>query len=82
MNELEKGHVFSANHKAQLLQDQRCGCFYCLAIFDPREITVWIDDPAGTAVCPLKNNNHSYVALTRFRVDIEVPYKEAGRIKR
>ena len=32
-----------------------CGCFYCLKIFKPEEITDWIDDMCDThvtALCP------------------------------
>ncbi len=45
-------HQFSSNHKNQLLKDKTCGCFYCLAIFDPKEITEWISDSNGTGICP------------------------------
>lgn len=45
-------HKFSSNHKQQLLSDKKCGCFYCLKIFDPKEITNWIEDEDGTAICP------------------------------
>lgn len=34
------------------MQDQRCGCFYCLKIFHPNEIIEWIDEPGKTALCP------------------------------
>ena len=45
-------HQFSSNHRQQLLYDKKCGCFYCLKIFDPKEITNWIEDEDGTAICP------------------------------
>ncbi len=45
-------HNFSANHKEALLKDKKCGCFYCLKIFDPNEINEWIEDVSGTAICP------------------------------
>ncbi len=45
-------HQFSSNHRQQLLSDKKCGCFYCLKIFDPKEITNWIEDEEGTAICP------------------------------
>lgn len=52
-----EAHRFSNNHKEQLLQDKKCGCFYCMKIFDPKEIVIWLEDKnpcdkAGTAVCP------------------------------
>ncbi len=45
-------HRFSSNHRLRLENDAKCGCFYCGHIFSPKEITEWIDDPLGTAVCP------------------------------
>lgn len=51
-NEIVKAHKFSANNKSDLLKDKKCGCFYCLEIFNPNEIKEWIDDISGTAMCP------------------------------
>lgn len=43
----------SSNHKYIILKDKKCGCFYCLKIFAPTEITEWIEDKTdGTAICP------------------------------
>ena len=39
-----KAHYFSSNHKKQLLKDKKCGCFYCLEIFNPNQIKEWVDD--------------------------------------
>jgi len=54
--EIIAAHKFSSNHKEQLTKDEKCGCFYCLKIFDTREITEWRycinGDPGGTALCP------------------------------
>ncbi len=50
--DLINAHSFSSNHKKQLLQDKKCGCFYCLEIFDPKEIKEWVPDYEGTAICP------------------------------
>lgn len=55
--DLKLGHRFSSNHKPELENDRKCGCFYCLKIFDPAEIDEWIfaDNPCdkrGTAICP------------------------------
>ena len=52
-----RAHRFSNNHMEALKKDKKCGCFYCLNIFDPNEITEWIVannpcDEHGTAVCP------------------------------
>ena len=45
-------HKYSSNHKPELEKDRICGCFYCLSIFSPDEITDWIPDSLGTARCP------------------------------
>lgn len=47
-----KAHEYSINHKSQLQEDNTCGCFRCLEIFSPSEITQWISDKKGTALCP------------------------------
>lgn len=45
-------HEYSINHKESLQNDSICGCFYCLKIFAPTEITEWLKDKKGTAICP------------------------------
>lgn len=45
-------HSFSRNNEPMLRKDEKCGCFYCLRIFDPSEIKEWIEDENGTALCP------------------------------
>lgn len=47
-----KAHEYSINNKPDLENDKKCGCFYCLKIFDPEEITDWVEDSLGTALCP------------------------------
>ena len=65
-------HEFSANHKKDLKNNSVCGCFYCLEIFDPREITDWIRDKTGTAICPycgidsIIGESSGYLITTEF----------------
>ena len=47
-----KAHKYSSNHRNQLLTDKKCGCFYCLKIFSPKEIIDWVEDIGGTGICP------------------------------
>lgn len=51
-----EAHKLSANNYPALLSDEKCGCFYCLNIFDPKEIEEYIqesdDENSGTAICP------------------------------
>ena len=54
---LNAAHRYSNNHKPELEKDHLCGCFYCMEIFHPAEITDWLigDGPIdrrGTAICP------------------------------
>ena len=53
--ELIIAHGFSINNKETLLKDKKCGCFYCLKIFNPNEIKEWSYDRGGTAICPCCN---------------------------
>ncbi len=53
MNEkLIAAHKFCTNNKPALKNDPKCGCFYCMKIYDPKEITDWIPDAEETALCP------------------------------
>ncbi len=49
-------HKYSSNHMRQLKKDKVCGCFYCLKVFSPNDIKMWIrgesGDKLGTAICP------------------------------
>ena len=45
-------HNFCTRQKSELEGDRRCGCFYCLKIYSPKEITNWLSEGAGTALCP------------------------------
>ena len=51
-NDVIAAHAFCSNNKPMLEKDTKCGCFYCLEIFNPAEISEWIIDSKGTAVCP------------------------------
>lgn len=52
-----RAHTHSSSHREEVLNSRICGCFYCLAVFEPDEIKDWIDidDENGigqTALCP------------------------------
>jgi len=51
-NSVVEAHEYCTNNKEGLQNDSICGCFYCLKIFPPTEITEWIEDTKGTALCP------------------------------
>jgi len=45
-----KAREFSVHNRKALSTDQACGCFFCLRIFNAKEIA-WPDDD-DTAMCP------------------------------
>ena len=52
-----RAHRHSIRHRDEIIASGMCGCFYCLAIFQPNDIKDWVDQsdlrPAGvTALCP------------------------------
>ena len=57
IRDLDFIHKHSIRHRPSIERSERCGCFYCEAIFSPTEILDWVDDSAeypqgGTALCP------------------------------
>lgn len=44
-------HRFSHHHREALERDRVCGCFFCIKVFNPKEIREWTDDNQ-TAICP------------------------------
>jgi hypothetical protein len=45
-----RAHVHCCNNREELSQSSLCGCFYCLAIYAPAEITEWVGEEK-TAMC-------------------------------
>ena len=50
-NNFDRAHRFSSRNRNGLEKDSKCGCFYCLKIFNPIVIDEWWDHE-DTAVCP------------------------------
>lgn len=53
--DLVRAHRHSIRHRAEIEDSRLCGCFYCLAIYDPKEIGRWVreaEDCGETALCP------------------------------
>ncbi|WP_267926044.1 cytoplasmic protein [Desulfolithobacter dissulfuricans] len=55
----KKVHWKCGWHEKEIRQSKVCGCFHCLSIFPPSEITMWLDEdencprgPGKTATCP------------------------------
>ena len=49
--DLVEAHRAAKGNKADLAKSGRCGCFYCLSVYDPSEIVRWVDS-GRTAICP------------------------------
>lgn len=49
--DLVEAHRAARNNKADLAKSDKCGCFYCLSVYDPSEIVRWVDS-GRTAICP------------------------------
>lgn len=49
-------HRHSANHRAELLESNLAGCFYCSQTFPPSLVEEWVDEDENgngtTALCP------------------------------
>jgi hypothetical protein len=57
MEDYIAAHEHCIYHREEILSSKLCGCFYCLEIFSPSEITNWVDVPEDnnigqTALCP------------------------------
>jgi hypothetical protein len=44
-------HRHSSRHRKEIAASQWCGCFYCMAIFKPELIEIWLSKEQ-TALCP------------------------------
>jgi hypothetical protein len=58
---LVEAHRHCASHRQEVLASEQCGCFSCQAVFQPDEISEWIEETGGelakrpdpwTAICP------------------------------
>lgn len=53
--DIDRAHAWSIAHRASIEGSARCGCFCCLACFEPAHIVDWVDVVDGvavTALCP------------------------------
>jgi len=51
IKDIKKAHEFSINNRKQVEESETAGCFYCLNIFEPKEIYDYCDDDK-TVICP------------------------------
>ena len=63
---------YSIKNKEDINKSEKCGCYYCINIFDSKEIKHWIDNNQ-TALCPRCNIDS---ILGDFNVDINKDFLE------
>lgn len=53
---IRTAYSHSSGHRAEVMASETCGCFHCLEVFPPSEITDWVDEndlgEGQTAFCP------------------------------
>ena len=68
-------HRHSADHCAEILASERCGCFHCCETYPPARIEEWIDaDAQGvgqTALCPVCGVDSVIGSASGFEVSSE-----------
>ena len=52
MDRLKQAHEHCTSNKSEIEKSEKCGCFYCLEIFNKDRIQHWIDENCTTALCP------------------------------
>lgn len=51
--DLKEAHAKSRANYDMLQNDDVCGCYHCMMLFDPSEIADWVSELGGaTAFCP------------------------------
>lgn len=48
---IKKAPIYSMKNRSELKSSESCGCFNCLNMFKPENISNWTDD-GETALCP------------------------------
>ena len=49
---LNEAHKYCSDNKKYLVEDTKCGCFYCMQVFDSKEVKEFLNEKSGTALCP------------------------------
>jgi hypothetical protein len=49
---LDAAHKHCGRHRAEIERSDVCGCFYCCLTCAPADISAWLDEGDGTALCP------------------------------
>jgi len=49
---LNEAHEYCSDNKKYLVDHTKCGCFYCMQIFDSNEVKEFLNETSETALCP------------------------------
>lgn len=49
---MEYFNTFSEFSNNDIFKNETCGCFHCLSIFNPNQISEWIPYSDNLAICP------------------------------
>ena len=81
---LRRADTDTEYHREEILRSSECGCYWCLAIFPPTDITTWTDEgPRGvgqTALCPfcgepgVLGSADGFPITHEFLLDVRKPY--------
>ncbi len=76
-HDLTAAHRHCTRNREELTRSSLCGCFYCLAIYSPQDITEWTDDgqTAICAKCPVDSVVGSASGLPITRTFLEQMYE-------
>ncbi|AEF21811.1 conserved hypothetical cytosolic protein [Pseudomonas fulva 12-X] len=68
--DIKETHKYSIRHRGELKNSETCGCFYCLDIFDYKNIEDWIGD-GDTALCPSCGIDSVIGSVSGFQINRE-----------
>ena len=63
-------HKFCIRNSEKLKKDKVCGCFYCLSVFAPSDITRWLKEKRSI------NVSNSDKAKVNVKIEFECEYAE------
>jgi hypothetical protein len=52
IKDLNEAHEYCSDNKKYLVDHTKCGCFYCMQIFDSNEVKEFLNETSETALCP------------------------------
>jgi hypothetical protein len=72
---IRDAHAHSSNHRREIEESERCGCFYCCSTFTPADVEDWVDEDAEgigqTAMCPRCGIDSVIGSKSGFPIEVE-----------